>query len=223
MSMEKLNSVVREQGKPFGIRLMLSRLITALAQRMRILEESNQSLSAALQSFIDEVSQLRSSMSPPVRTSVNNEILSTNALQTDGSPLQRQPSFNWDVKPQKSPTKGDNPESPFSSPQRPEHDIPGHNRTAGPSTLNTSADKSRANNSETPAKPAKQESTDNLKSFKVSLEDPTWKVLPAALKKYRIHNDTWQNYAMFICYGPSGMPFTALSVMRLKFKLQVTG
>lgn len=50
----------------------------------------------------------------------------------------------------------------------------------------------------------RQESSDNLKSFKVSLEDPTWKVLPAALKKYRINNDTWKNYAMFICYGPSG-------------------
>jgi len=53
-------------------------------------------------------------------------------------------------------------------------------------------------------KPTKQESSDNLKSFKVSLEDPTWKVLPAALKKYRINNDSWQNYAMFICYGSSG-------------------
>jgi bZIP factor len=50
----------------------------------------------------------------------------------------------------------------------------------------------------------RQESSDNLKSFKVSLEDPTWKVLPAALKKYRINNDTWKNYAMFICYGSSG-------------------
>lgn len=51
---------------------------------------------------------------------------------------------------------------------------------------------------------SKKDSSDNLKSFKVSLDDPTWKVLPAALKKYRINNDTWQNYAMFICYGPTG-------------------
>lgn len=47
-------------------------------------------------------------------------------------------------------------------------------------------------------------STDNLKSFKVSLDDPAWKVLPAALKKYKINNDDWQNYAMFICYGQTG-------------------
>ena len=44
----------------------------------------------------------------------------------------------------------------------------------------------------------------NLKSFKVSLDDPTWRVLPAALKKYRINSDNWQNYAMFICYGSTG-------------------
>ncbi|GJJ11081.1 hypothetical protein Clacol_005312 [Clathrus columnatus] len=60
--------------------------------------------------------------------------------------------------------------------------------------------------SNTPAsKPTRSESNeglkDGLKSFKVSLEDPAWKVLPAALKKYKINNDDWQNYAMFICYG----------------------
>ena len=48
----------------------------------------------------------------------------------------------------------------------------------------------------------RQESSDNLKSFKVSFEDPAWKVLPAALRKYKINGDDWQNYAMFICYGP---------------------
>jgi hypothetical protein len=57
--------------------------------------------------------------------------------------------------------------------------------------------------SQSASKP-KAESSDNLKSFKVSLDDPTWKVLPAALKKYRINNDNWQNYAMFICYGSTG-------------------
>ncbi|KIJ61271.1 hypothetical protein HYDPIDRAFT_97112 [Hydnomerulius pinastri MD-312] len=50
----------------------------------------------------------------------------------------------------------------------------------------------------------RQESSDNLKNFKVSLADPTWKVLPAALKKYKINNDNWQNYAIFICYGSPG-------------------
>ena len=53
-------------------------------------------------------------------------------------------------------------------------------------------------------RPSRQDSSDNLKSFKVSLDDPAWKVLPAALKKYKINNDDWQNYAMFICYGSPG-------------------
>ncbi|KAI5122448.1 hypothetical protein M0805_008760 [Coniferiporia weirii] len=35
---------------------------------------------------------------------------------------------------------------------------------------------------------------------KIGLNDAVWKVLPAALRKYKISDD-WQNYAMFICYG----------------------
>src|SRR5258707_9793600 len=42
-----------------------------------------------------------------------------------------------------------------------------------------------------------------FKSFKVSLDDPCWKVLPAALKKYKISDD-WRQYVMFICYGSTG-------------------
>jgi protein STE50 len=39
-----------------------------------------------------------------------------------------------------------------------------------------------------------------FKSFKVTLEDPCWKVLPAALHKYNIHAD-WRQYALYIVYG----------------------
>ncbi|EPQ27043.1 uncharacterized protein PFL1_05327 [Pseudozyma flocculosa PF-1] len=38
------------------------------------------------------------------------------------------------------------------------------------------------------------------KSFRVTLDDPCHKVLPAALKKYKIVDD-WRLYALFICYG----------------------
>lgn len=34
----------------------------------------------------------------------------------------------------------------------------------------------------------------------MTVEDPCYKVLPAALKKYKI-NDDWRLYALFICYG----------------------
>ncbi|KAM0787628.1 hypothetical protein ACM66B_003694 [Microbotryomycetes sp. NB124-2] len=44
-------------------------------------------------------------------------------------------------------------------------------------------------------------SADNpYKNFRVTLEDPCHKVLPAALKKYKITDD-WRQYALFICYG----------------------
>ncbi|KAF9480517.1 protein kinase regulator [Pholiota conissans] len=181
INMEKLHSIVKDQ-----------------AQRLRTLEEDNRNLTGTLQSFMEEFNNIRSSSG-----------------RTDDSPsgsIRRQPSFKWAqfVKPQKSPTKADM-ESPHPSPLRLEHNTPSisQNQNAGPSTLpSISADKSRniPPPPETPTAPkaTKQESSDNLKSFKVSLEDPTWKVLPAALKKYRINNDNWQSYAMFICYGPSG-------------------
>ncbi|KAF9360974.1 Adaptor for signal transduction [Mortierella sp. NVP85] len=46
----------------------------------------------------------------------------------------------------------------------------------------------------------KPSSADAFRSFRISQDDPCHKVLPAALKKYKI-NDDWQKYALFICYG----------------------
>ena len=149
----------------------------------------------------------------------------------ESSPVQRQASFNWNfAKSGQSPTKTSVVESPHPSPQRLEHDI---SRSSGPPSATLSPSSSQmlhstgegnttprafgpspggsssqlpVNGSGHPPKPQphRQESSDNLKSFKVSLEDPAWKVLPAALKKYKINNDDWQNYAMFICYGSAG-------------------
>ncbi|KAI9884919.1 MAG: AAA ATPase cdc48 [Watsoniomyces obsoletus] len=39
-----------------------------------------------------------------------------------------------------------------------------------------------------------------FKSFRVSMEDPCYKVLPAALKQYDISGD-WKQYALYIVYG----------------------
>jgi len=39
-----------------------------------------------------------------------------------------------------------------------------------------------------------------FKSFRVALDDPCWKVLPAALRKYNINAD-WKQYALYIVYG----------------------
>lgn len=87
-------------------------------------------------------------------------------------------------------------------PQTPNSSSNGHspNNSASNTSLPPSATSA--------SRPSRSESSeglkDGLKSFKVSLEDPAWKVLPAALKKYKINNDDWQNYAMFICYGNTG-------------------
>ncbi|KAG9243288.1 BcSTE50, mitogen-activated protein kinase [Calycina marina] len=43
-------------------------------------------------------------------------------------------------------------------------------------------------------------SVEIYKSFRVSMEDPCYKVLPAALKKYNI-NAPWEQYALYIVYG----------------------
>lgn len=39
-----------------------------------------------------------------------------------------------------------------------------------------------------------------FKSFRVALDDPCWRVLPAALRKYNINAD-WRQYALYIVYG----------------------
>lgn len=43
-------------------------------------------------------------------------------------------------------------------------------------------------------------SVEIFKSFRVSMDDPCHRVLPAALKKYNIHAD-WRQYALYIVYG----------------------
>lgn len=57
-----------------------------------------------------------------------------------------------------------------------------------------SRSESRASGSENP------NSVEIFKSFRVSWEDPCDKVLPAALKKYKINADS-KNYALYIVYG----------------------
>ena len=53
---------------------------------------------------------------------------------------------------------------------------------------------------ETPAGSSSGASVEIFKSFRVSMEDPCYKVLPAALKKYNI-NAPWEHYALYIVYG----------------------
>jgi hypothetical protein len=54
--------------------------------------------------------------------------------------------------------------------------------------------------SSTPTPGNEAPSVEIFKSFRVGLEDPCWKVLPAALRKYNIQAD-WRAYALYIVYG----------------------
>ncbi|KAI0704325.1 hypothetical protein BC835DRAFT_1262074 [Cytidiella melzeri] len=186
-------------------------LLREQGERLRTLEEDNRRLSETLHSCLDDISVLRSSLAPK-------------QAETE-SPVVRVPSFKWAsfVKSTRSPTKPTAEtilESPQSSPQRTEHDFNANGSRANvppapssekrgqqslyaqPSSMSGNA--STSTQTQPPPRPIRQDSSDNLKSFKVSLDDPAWKVLPAALKKYKINNDDWQNYAMFICYGSPG-------------------
>lgn len=53
---------------------------------------------------------------------------------------------------------------------------------------------------DTPAGSGGGASVEIFKSFRVSMEDPCYKVLPAALRKYNI-NAPWEQYALYIVYG----------------------
>lgn len=81
----------------------------------------------------------------------------------------------------------DHPEDPQSQ-QRQDRTTPNHPSSNG--------NPSGSRNTNDPSGP----SVEIFKSFRVSMEDPCHKVLPAALKKYNIHED-WRHYALYIVYG----------------------
>ena len=70
--------------------------------------------------------------------------------------------------------------------------------SSGGSTVSSSGDPSEREKSK-----AKDAARNAARSFRVTLDDPCFKVLPAALKKYKI-NDDWKMYALFICFGNTG-------------------
>ncbi|BGP15580.1 hypothetical protein JCM10213_005374 [Rhodosporidiobolus nylandii] len=77
-----------------------------------------------------------------------------------------------------------------------------HSATSPSSAVATSPSAPTSSSSSRQREPSSSGNTpDNpYRSFRVTLEDPCYKVLPAALKKYKI-NDDWRLYALFICYG----------------------
>lgn len=69
-------------------------------------------------------------------------------------------------------------------------------RAAPTSNINNSS----SNNTTDPSRGEKDPTVEIFKSFRVALDDPCHKVLPAALRKYNINAD-WRQYALYIVYG----------------------
>ncbi|TRM60727.1 hypothetical protein BD626DRAFT_549464 [Schizophyllum amplum] len=182
MTVEKLHKIIKEQG-----------------ERLEKLYEENKTVRAELHSFQSDFDALRHSLyaRPDDGNASPRRGLSVKiGHMTPGASLESphpSPQLDREV----SPAYSHSPPNTQPSPPPP------NNQSVRPSAVASTSSAPPPDPVVAP-RPTRQDSSDNLKSFKVSLEDPTWKVLPAALKKYRINNDNWQNYAMFICYGSPG-------------------
>ena len=76
--------------------------------------------------------------------------------------------------------------------------IPSSHNSLNPSNPPSASVGQSASSGQPP--PESAPSVEIFKSFRVSLEDPCHKVLPAALRKYNIQAD-WRQYALYIVYG----------------------
>ncbi|KAK0736812.1 hypothetical protein B0T21DRAFT_287439 [Apiosordaria backusii] len=118
--------------------------------------------------------------SPPT-TGLAGNTLSSRAYRSDQQPQQQQQL------PQQPPSST---RTTFS-----ENDHYGSN-----ATKTTAVPAPRRMQTPAPETPGSSNSVEIFKSFRVSMDDPCYKVLPAALKKYQI-NAPWDQYALYIVYG----------------------
>jgi hypothetical protein len=142
-----------------------------------------------MRSFLDEITKLRLSMGLPVNNTTFHYTFKTNHdyLQADEKIRKQIPYLRSDIEAIGRAALGSNlttSNSRQGSPTQPPITIPA------------------STNAQTSYPTPKSATNDISDSTKVSLEDPTWKVLPAALKKHRIKTEEWPNYAMFIAFGP---------------------
>jgi len=147
------------------------------------------------------------------------------ASMSGGSQAQTSPN-QVNVPSPTSPSAYHNPATLTSRPYGREANTPNANRSMYPhaeeslqhtfyssSATTLNGDRDRSNPTPTPTNFRRQQQEDSpgsagreppsveiFKSFRVSLEDPCHKVLPAALKKYNINAD-WRQYALYIVYG----------------------
>jgi hypothetical protein len=84
--------------------------------------------------------------------------------------------------------------------QTPAPETPGSASSTSGVTAAAATPSSAANANASSSSAASNASVEIFKSFRVSMDDPCYKVLPAALKKYQI-NAPWDQYALYIVYG----------------------
>ncbi|KAK2798304.1 hypothetical protein FQN50_008860 [Emmonsiellopsis sp. PD_5] len=94
-------------------------------------------------------------------------------------------------------TLHDHSDDPQSQ-QRPDRSIAA--TPSAPSSRQDPPNSAGGNNSGRGATESSAPSVEIFKSFRVSMDDPCYKVLPAALKKYNINED-WRLYALYIVFG----------------------
>ncbi|KAI5121632.1 hypothetical protein M0805_001161 [Coniferiporia weirii] len=206
INLNRLHDVLKDQG-----------------ERLRIIEDENRRLNDCLNQCMEELMRMSSGQSRPTQgedRALSKQPSFSWSARFGGarSPTRQDPGTVHSESPHPSPQKSEYDSSngrtqppsyhsthERSAPQRQGSYGNSSNAIASPDTsgvLVNQTNRQLTARQDTSNPPTSiSTSTDNLKSFKVSLEDPAWKVLPAALKKYKINNDDWQNYAMFICYG----------------------
>ncbi|WVQ97114.1 hypothetical protein IAU59_004224 [Kwoniella sp. CBS 9459] len=115
-------------------------------------------------------------------------------------PLTRLLSGNAIMAPSASSPPGNTPPAQTSTSASKNALAPPVGSGLGPSpNSHTTSSSSAAGPSDKAKSQANADARSAAKSFRVTLDDPCWKVLPAALKKYKI-NDDWKLYALFICF-----------------------
>jgi protein STE50 len=90
------------------------------------------------------------------------------------------------------------PQLPSSTSASVGHSAPSRDRSG--SSQNPTSSNTTTTSSHAPTSDGDAPSVEIFKSFRVGLEDPCYKVLPAALRKYNIQAD-WRQYALYIVYG----------------------
>lgn len=66
--------------------------------------------------------------------------------------------------------------------------------------MSVNASRPRDTSSSTSRSSADNDPNGFIQAFRVSMDEPCYKVLPVALKKYNIHDD-WRQYSLYIVHG----------------------